>query len=590
MREYQPAIATAFNTALDADATIGDRVAHPADRNLHLAGDVWFYYGSRYAEYLDGANDTRSEDFLDSELEHTPANPEAYLRLADYSAGTKRLGAALADYRHSLDLKRDQPAVLDSIAVLQWDTGQHAEALAAWSDAVKRLAEEMDARRVPETFWSDFDRVLASIAAHNQYDSVRAAVDAMLRIYVARNGNYRTEPLLAAGYRANGNSVDWLLDITSRATNQASVLNSILPNAWSDQGNWIDKNQLDRIYRRILEVQQRTSPEDSSPSDNGVDSARRSLVEALLDEKKYDEARAELAQVPQARRNSAEWLPSVLLLAEADSTLDQLIADWKKQPNTAPADNDLRNAASRLSAKASRTVRRFGYERALDRRELTAANFLGLASIDLDENHTAAAVSLLKRLTLISDNMYADLDAAAHLLEARHHPNEALQFLRPLADASPWDASYKVRMAKALLALDGNQVQALAMLATVAGDGKAPYAVRISAAEALKGKGAPESGSDELKLLAQSSCPTPESASKSYFVAARVRAAACVPNQKTKEQLLRDAIATAPDDTRVRLRYIFAAFAANFDSRGLIGAGTVSPAGLLLRRFCQRHK
>jgi hypothetical protein len=177
----------------------------------------------------------------------TPGNPDAYLRLADYSATTKRAPAALADYQHSLDLRPDQPAVLDGIAVLQWNAGNHSEALAAWSLAVKRLAEEMDARHVPETFWSDFERVLESIKAHDQFESVRQPVDAMLRIYVARNGDYRVEPLLKAGYRANGNSVDWLLNITAAASNQASVLYSIVPNSWSDRGPWIETGKLDKL-------------------------------------------------------------------------------------------------------------------------------------------------------------------------------------------------------------------------------------------------------------------------------------------------------------------------------------------------------
>ena len=45
---------------------------------------------------------------------------------------------------HSLDLKSDQPAVLDSMAQLEWKQGRQADALAAWQLAVKRLAAEMD--------------------------------------------------------------------------------------------------------------------------------------------------------------------------------------------------------------------------------------------------------------------------------------------------------------------------------------------------------------------------------------------------------------------------------------------------------------
>ncbi len=572
VREYRPDVASAFSTALETESTIGDCIGHPLDRNQHLAGDVWFYYGSRYAEYLDGTSDARAEDFLPSELEHTPGSADAYLRLADYSSTTKRADAALADYRHSLDLRPDQPAVLDNIAVLQWNAGNHAEALASWNEAVKRLAQEMDARHVPETFWSDFDRVLESISAHNQFESVRQAVDAMLRSYVARNGNYRVESLLKAGYRANGNAVDWLLNITAAASNQASVLYSILPNAWSDQGAWIVKDQLDRIYQRILEVEERTAQGNPPGAFDPTDSARLHLVEALIAEKKSTEARAQLAAVPIARRNSSGWLPSVLQIAEADGALDALIASWAKQPGAAPADDDLRRSSAALAPPGRRTVLRFMYQRALDRRELTAPNFLGLASIDLDENNTPAAIELLKRLTLVSSDMYADTDAAAHLLEDRHHPAEALQFLRPLSEASPWNAGYKVRVAQAMLAANPGQSEALGLLTAAVADLKAPYAVRVSAATALRGHALPASGSEELQVLAQPGCPTSEAASKPYFVASRLRAAACAENLKTKERLLREAIATAPENPGVRLRYIFVAFAANFDSRALTAA------------------
>jgi hypothetical protein len=572
LHEQRPEINAAFSTALDAEASIGDRVAHPSDRNQHLAGDVWFYYGSRYGEYLDGGNNPRAGDFLESELEHTPGNPDVYLRLADYSNEANRKDAALVDYQHSLDLRRDQPAVLDRIATIQWNAGRHPEAIAAWNDAVKQLAEEMDARHVPETFWGDFESVLTSISAHGQYDSVRQGVDAMLRIYIARNGNYRVEPLLRAGYRANGDSVDWLLTITAAATDQASVLYAVLPNQWSNQGNWIGKNQLSLIYARIVDLAQRNLQQNAGPYDGGLDSARRNYAGALLEEKKYAEARTVLSQIPAVQQNSGLWLPVVLALADADGTLPQLLNSWKKMPSSAPSDNDLRNSTAELTEKANRMVLRFVYERALDRRELTAANFLGLAAIDLDENDTAGAVQLLKRLTLVSNDIYADTDAAARLLEERKKPAEALQFLKPLAEDSPWNSEYKVRLAKAMLALDAHQGNALDALKTVVADPKAAYKDRAAAAETLKGQPLPAGVSSELQLLAQSSCPTGDAVSKPLFVRARVAAAECATSPKTREHLLLDALATAPANARIRLQYIWSAFAANYDSRALIAA------------------
>jgi hypothetical protein len=570
--QYRADIGNSFSTALDADATIGDRIAHPSDRTQHIAGDVWFYYGSRYAEFLDGAKDPRYEGFLDSELERTPGSSGAYLRLADYSSGMDRANAAFVDYQHSLDLNRDQPAVLGSVAELEWKEGRRSDASAAWNEAVKQLANEMDARHVPETFWSDFQRVLGSIVEHNQYDSVSQAVDAMLRTYVARNGNYRAEPLLEAGYRANHDSVEWLLSITSNSTNQRAILSSILPNPWNSQGGWIEVAQLDRIYRRLLDLAQRDAQGAQPELDQSVDAARRNYVEALIDEKKYAEARVELAKVPPANRNSAAWLPSILKLAQADGTVDQLIASWQSHDDMAPVGNDLLSASTHLNARSKRQVQRFVYQRALDHRDLSAANFLGLASIELDENKIDAAVALLKRLTVVSDAMYADADAAARLLEDHHRPAEALQFLRPLADSSPWEAGYRVRMANAMLALDARQAEPIALLTAIVADPRAIYTVRESAANALKGRGAKIQGSDELTLLGQSSCPTPESVSKPFYVLSRLTAAACSTSPKTRERLLHDALSTSPDNAQVRLQYIFAAFAANFESRALVAA------------------
>ena len=67
-----------FDGALGGDATIGERIAHPVNRNEQLAGEVWFYYGSRYGEYLDEEKDAQAEGYLESELEHTPESADAY--------------------------------------------------------------------------------------------------------------------------------------------------------------------------------------------------------------------------------------------------------------------------------------------------------------------------------------------------------------------------------------------------------------------------------------------------------------------------------------------------------------------------------
>jgi tetratricopeptide (TPR) repeat protein len=576
LREHNSLVREGFDGALGGDATIGERIQHPGDRNEELAGEVWFYYGSRYGEYLDEEKDGLAESYLQAELEHTPESAGAYRDLADYSAQAGRADAALIDYRHSLDLNSDQPAVLNSIADLEWKNGQHAEAVASWQLAVKRLADEMDARRVPESFWGDFTLVLGDVAANGQYAAINNQVDTMLRVYLARNGDYRAEPLLEAGYHAHGDSADWLLEITSAASDQGAVLESLRTNDWrsnfAQSGNWIVESQMSQILSRIVELDRRKA--DAKPEENSweLDNAESSLVDALLGEKKFTAARAELAHIPEKKRESSQWLGAELRLDEADGTLAGLVAQWKKHPETAPASSDLRNAVQLLDELSKRIVLRFVYEQALEGRELTAPNFLGLAAIDLDEGDVTGAVNHLRRLTMISENSYADTDSAASLLEMRGKTTEAMQFLQLLVDAFPWEASYKVRLAKATLAASAHSQQAVSALAGVASDPKAKYADRLAASNALSGQKVTgtATGSGELDIFVHGGCPSVEQASKPFFVDARVAASACASDDKTRESILAAAMAIAPGNDTVRLAYVWAAFGAGQDSRALV--------------------
>jgi tetratricopeptide (TPR) repeat protein len=573
-RQHTGQVREAFSGALGGDPTIGERMAHPADRDEQLAGEVWFYYGSRYGEYLDAEKDAQAEGYLEAELEHTPERARAYTQLADYSAQAGRADYALVDYQHLLELKSDQPAVLNSIANLEWKQGHQAEALAAWQSAVKMLAAELNTH-LPESFWADFAQVVNDAAKNGQYASIGKQVDEILRVYLKRNGEYRAQELLEAGYHAHGDSMDWLLEITTAAHDPSEVLNTI------QRSNWIAKSQVSQLLARRVELERRKAQGKTDETNWSLDQAEASLIDALLDEKKFSEARAELERIPAEKRITAQWLNATLRLAGAEGSLPQLVAQWKKHPQAAPTASDLQNAALALSEPSKRTVMRFVYERALDGRELTAANFLGLAAIDLEEGNTAGAVALLKRLTLISGNPYGDADSAASLLESKKKFAEAMQFLQPLAQASPWDASLKVRLAVATLAVNGLTQQALATLTSVAADPKAKYAERLAAAKALKGQGAvySELGSAELNLMARAGCPAAEEAGKPFFVEARRAAAACASDKNVKERLLHATIADAPDNAELRLEYVWAAFAAGQDARALVAAEPILQYG-----------
>jgi hypothetical protein len=188
---------------------------------------------------------------------------------------------------------------------------------------------------------------------------------------------------------------------------------------------------------------------------------------------------------------------------------------------------------------------------------------------------------LLKRLTLISDKPRADADSAASLLESRHKFAEAIQFLQPLVQSSPWETGLKIRLAVAMLAVNAQDAQAIAVLAATSGDLKATYAERITASKALKGHGAAgnATGSAELSLLARGNCPSEDEAGKAFFVQARMNAATCATDKNARERLLFSAVALSPNDAELRIRYISAAFESGQSARALVAAEPILSDG-----------
>src|SRR4029077_1992697 len=104
----------------------------PVDRNAQLAGDIWFYYGSRYGGDLRGTKQGAPEDFLPASLEQSPATAAGYLALADYYAESGDTHSAISDYHHTLELTPGRVDVLDRLAVAYFKQGSRSEALAQW--------------------------------------------------------------------------------------------------------------------------------------------------------------------------------------------------------------------------------------------------------------------------------------------------------------------------------------------------------------------------------------------------------------------------------------------------------------------------
>ena len=558
--EPTPEINRAFLGAI-GDETIARRLAQPVDRWEQLAGKDWFYYGSRYGEYLGISKLDRADDFLPAILEESPATASGYLTLADYYAGAGHTQAAIGDYEHTLELSPNRPDVYDSLALAYYKQGNRAGALAQWKQAFSALSTQLNGSRLPDTFWSDFGRTCDQLRTRHLFTDLQPDADALLRTYLARNGNYRSNALLHPVYLAIGSpaATEWLLDVSATAHDQTSILMDVV------NASWLPLAQRGAIYQRILRNKQ-----DALAKLNGMerDSAQQDYdtwqvnwIRYLVRSKQHSQASDAIASLSKeaGTAQAAALVPLELQVAARLGTLDSKLAQYRTEPQSVPSSAVLRTAARELfetgDKQSARQILEFVFAQEIDEHQLSAANFLGLAEIRLASGDTAGALELLRRLVVVVGNPFENLDPAAALLEKSGHRKEAVEFLEQLVKSAPWNSEYRLRLARAKLASDSGASSTRDELIAVASASSATYDVRLKAAGELAGQSHGNLGSEELNLLASPSTITAANADKFYFYEARIKAANNSQDPQTKIQLLRHCVIDFPrrDEARYPL-------------------------------------
>jgi predicted Zn-dependent protease len=559
--EPTPEVNDAFLAAL-GDDTIGNRLAKPVDRDQQLAGNIWFYYGSRYGEYLGATKLGHPEDFLPAMLEQSPASSSGYLALADYYSGAGDTSHAIDNYQHTLELSPNRPDIYDRIAVAYYKQGDRAAALANWKQALAALSTQLNGAHLPETFWADFGRNCEQLAARRLFADLKPDADSIIRTYLRHNGNYRSKAILHSAFAASRDpaAITWLIDLSFAAHDPTSILAEIA------DASWIPIAQRAPIYQRILELKQTASSGltgiDRQYADQELASWQVRWIRYLVRTKQYSAAALALAALPKETREAqtATLVPLELQAAAQLGTLDSILTTYRTDLLKTPAPEILRSGARKLfearDKQSARKILELVFSREISEHELVAANFLGLAEIRLAWNDTPGAVDLLRRLVVVVGNPFENLDPAVSLLEKTGHNAEAIEFLDQLVKSAPWDSSYSLRLAKAKLAANSDAEGAQRVVAAIATAPGNSYDLRLKAATALSGFTHSDLGSGELNLLADAPANiTPATADKFYFYEARIRAAQNTYDAQTKIQLLTHCIVDFPrrDDARIPL-------------------------------------
>ena len=549
----------AFQTSL-GDSTIRDRLTHPLDRSKTLAGDLWFYYGMRYAVFRLSGGPGDPEDFAASELENG-AGFTNYANLARTYADAGKIDAALAEYRHALELQPEAANLHDAMAVLLWKAGRHDEAIAEWQSALTLLHKAMDKQMVPDDFFTTTELIARHAREYGALPQLRASLTSLLKAYLVKNGNYRSNELLHAAFEAAPNSTDglaWVLELSAVSKKQYQILTDLKYASWLPQTVRVSFE----LKRLELARSASATPADDTGVTEKVSDIQAALVVLYVQLKDDASAKAMLAQIPSARQQHSDLSFARVMLAARDGSLRTLLETYDALPDTTqPGTDSLRQAAGLLALADDRTDARlileFLFTRAMLRHELTSTDYLALADARLNTGDMPGALDLLRRMTLLASDTgrYANYDLAAALLEKAGHPAEAITFLTPLAAGQPWDGVYAVRLAEAQLKASQDVATAHASLATLAASPLIDYELRTRATLDLRGASTMPLGSRELDLLAANTI-TIEQAQQPYSAKIRMAAAGLFNTPvkiatAQKESLLREALAITPNGVDV---------------------------------------
>lgn len=574
----EPAAQGDFLEAL-GNETIGERVGKQLDRKTRLAGNTWYYYGSRYGEFLGVTKLGNPEDFLAASLEQSPASTGGYVALADYYAENGNWDAAINDYLRALELAPGRPEVRERLAVAYHRQGTRAKAIAEWKRVFASLSRQLDRLPVPESFWNDFAIACDHLRTRRLFGELKPDADALLRTYLRRNGNYRSNAPLRSAFLAMGDpaaAITWILDLASVAPDPILVISDI------SSASWIPQAQRAPIYQRILEAKQAAaSSAEGLEKEYAVEEFQSWQVRwaaYLVQTKQFARVAEYLASIPAETRlaRASGLLPLDLQAAAQLKTLDARIAQYRTDPQPAPSADVLRIAVRLIfeagDKQSARKLLEFVFAREIEEHKLAAPNFLGLAEIRIAAGDVPGALELLRRLVLVVGDTFQNLDSAAALLEKTGHHTQAIEFLEPLVKATPWQWSFQLRLARARQSSTTAADSVPGEFARIASSPEAPYGLRLQAALALRNARVTANlGSEELKLLSGAAGGSSVAAAdRPYFYDARLRAAENPQTDpRTRQQLLESALSETPARDAARAPLFQAAISLRSDAYAL---------------------
>lgn len=534
--ENTPIVRKAFLDSLGPER-IGDKLALAGNRDITLAGDLWFYYAGRYGAWLQLAQDTNSPHYLAALIERRSNSANAYIAFGEESGGD----SAEQAFRTALILDEHQPIAYARLAALATAKGDKSAASELYKKTIAELRWWQDNRRIQEWYWVEAARAMREGGAAGFRNELRDPVDTMIRGYVKRNGAYRVRELLEGALALSGDpaaGVQWIAQIARSAANPAAFLSQINSENWLPEAGRESLLKLQMDF--AIDAFNKAAGEERAMTRDAAGNARIRYAGYLLHHNRAAAARpivdALLANSELRHRQDVSELR--LLLAVAERRVDAVLADLPKEAET------LRNLGNSLRragyAAEARTVLFASYELDLNKGNVDSA-IPGLAALHIEAGTPERAIPLLDVYVMQAGVPFARHQATGALLLRNKRKADAVRYLEPLVAAEPWNHAARTLLAEAR----DDEAAMSAIAATPA----ASYDDRVSAALWL-GANRPktiQSGSGEIDYLAVNNS-TPETAEQPLWADARRIAANAAKDSLTKIRLYRAVLAIDPGD------------------------------------------
>jgi cellulose synthase operon protein C len=568
----QPRVPQSFQQLM-GPRTVGEQAVHPTA--IGLTGDTWFYYGSRFGEYLGVEKQATADDYLASGVESSPAASQRYLQLGDTLRDLKRLDQARIEYSYAQQISPELPEVTDRLASIDWESGRKQQAAAEWKQVFDLLRQRVLNGKMTPSFWTTARNALIEANRNHIVADIKPEADALFKQYIRINGGYQFLPFMQGiltDAPDRSTAVAWIVELT-RDDKTSGVLDELV------NSPLLRGSEKDAIYRELIaRSRQSTTSDDPNSSAYALMQRQTEYARYLDQQKRYAEAWQVLSEMQTPSNDTQATIDLRIHTGALSGHLDTLLAESSKNPAQAPLPQ-IEQAAQRLAAEGHQAqadpLLEFVYQTQLAGPYAPASAYFGLARLRLEQKRNDEALVLLRDVTLSVGVPFENLAQAGKLLEDAGLLKEAGEYYAQWHTAVPWDPTAAVgaaRLAKATPELD-NDRKNMAV----------PYPERVVAATAMRNLHASAQGTSELDVLTQPQI-TPALAEKPYVVDARLAAAAQSKDPAIQVRLLEQAVAINPEVVEARIKLVPAALRAKRDRTAINAYESVYGDGSQMRR------